>query len=44
MTARSYRFEQIIKKLRQAEVLFSQGEITGESVKKIGAIKQTYCR
>ena len=44
MARRSYRPEQIIKKLREAEVLLSQGENVGEAVRKIEVTEQTYYR
>jgi transposase-like protein len=44
MTRRSHRPEQIIKKLREAEVLLSQGSIVGEATRKIGVTEQTYYR
>ena len=44
MTKRSYRPEQIIKKLREAEVLLSQGSTIGEAARKIGVSEQTYYR
>ncbi len=44
MARRSYRPEQIIKKLREAEVLLSQGSTVGEAASKIGVTEQTYYR
>ncbi len=44
MTRRSYRPEQIIKKLREAEVLLSQGSTISEAARKIGVTEQTYYR
>ncbi len=44
MARRSYRPEQIIKKLREAEVLPSQGSTVGETARKIGVTEQTYYR
>jgi len=44
MTRRSYRPEQIISKLRGAEVLISQGSTIGEAARKIGVTEQTYYR
>ena len=44
MARRSYRPEQIIKKLREAEVLLSQGENVGEAARKIEVTEQTYYR
>jgi len=42
MVRRSYRPEQIINKLREAEVLLSQGSTVGEVARKIGVTEQTY--
>ena len=44
MARRSYRPEQIIKKLREAEVLLCQGSTIGEAARKIGVTEQTYYR
>ena len=44
MARRSYRPEQIIKKLREAEVILCQGSTIGEVARKIGVTKQTYYR
>ncbi len=44
MAKRSYRPEQIIKKLREAEVLLGQGATVGEASRKIGVTEQTYYR
>jgi len=44
MARRSYRPEQIINKLREAEVLLSQGSTAGETSRKIGVTEQTYYR
>ncbi len=44
MTKRSYRPEQIIKKLREAEILVSQGSTVGEAARKIGVREQTHYR
>ena len=44
MARRSYRPEQIINKLREAEVLVSQGATIGEAVRKIGVTDMTYYR
>ncbi len=41
MARRSYRPEQIIKKLRKAEVLLSQGSTIGEAARKIGVTDET---
>jgi len=34
--------EQIINKLREAEVLLSQGRIIGEAIRRIGVTEQIY--
>ncbi len=44
MARKSYTPEQIINKLRQAEVLLSQGATIGEANRKIGVTEQTYYR
>jgi transposase-like protein len=44
MGRRSYRPEQIINKLREAEVLLSQGSTVGEASKRIEVTEQTYYR
>jgi transposase-like protein len=44
MARRSYRPEQIINKLQEAEVLLSQGATVGEAARKIGVTEQTYYR
>jgi transposase-like protein len=44
MVRKSYTPEQIINKLRQAEVLLSQGATIGKSSRKIGVTEQTYYR
>jgi len=44
MGRRTYKAEQIIGKLREAEVLLSQGTTVGEASKKIGVTEQTYYR
>ncbi len=44
MTKRSHRPEQIISKLREAEVLLCQGSTIGESARKIGVTEQMYYR
>ena len=36
--------EQIIKKLREAEVLIAQGMITSQAARQIGVTEQTYYR
>ncbi len=42
MARRSYRPEQIIKKLREAEVLLSQGSTVSKAARKIEVTEQTY--
>ncbi len=42
MARRSYRPEQIIKNLREAEVLLSQGSTVGEAARKIEVTEQTF--
>jgi len=44
MARRGYTPEQIINKLREAEILFSQGATVGEVSKKLGVTEQTYYR
>jgi transposase-like protein len=44
MGRRSYRPEEIINKLREAEVLLSRGSTVGEASKRIGVTEQTYYR
>ena len=44
MVRRSYRLEHIINKLREAEVLLSQGSTVGEAARKIEVTEQTYYR
>lgn len=44
MAKRRYRVEQIISKLREAEVLISQGRTTSQACKQIGVSDQTYYR
>ena len=41
---RSYTPEKIINKLREVEVLLSQGWTIGEAARKIGVTEQTQCR
>ena len=40
MVKKTYTPEQIINKLREAEVLLSQGATVGEASKKIGVMEQ----
>ena len=44
MGRKTYKAEQIIGKLWEAEVLLSRGSTVGEASKKIGVTKQTYYR
>ena len=44
MGRKTYTAEQIINKLREAEVLLSQGDTVGEASRKIGVTEQTYYR
>ena len=44
MGRKTHTAEQIIGKLREAEVLLSQGGTVGEASKKIGITEQTYYR
>ena len=44
MVRRGYTPEQIMGKLRDAEILLSQGATVGEASRKIGVTEQTYFR
>jgi len=44
MTKKGYSAEQIINKLREAEVMISQGNAIANVMKKIGVTEQTYYR
>ena len=44
MVKKGYTAEQIIHKLREAEILLSQGSTVGQASKKIGVTEQTYYR
>jgi transposase-like protein len=44
MSKRGYSAEQIIAKLREAEVLIGKGETVGQVCRKIGVTEQTYYR
>ena len=44
MARRSYMPERIINKLRETEVLLSQGSTVGGAARKIGVTEQTYYR
>ena len=44
MVKKRYRAEQIINRLREVEVMLSNGSTIGEASKKIGVTEQTYYR
>ena len=44
MVRKTYTPEQIINKLREAEILINQGVSISESSRKIGVTEQTYYR
>ena len=44
MVKKSHSPEQIITKLREAEILLNQGANVGEACRKIGVTEQTYYR
>ena len=44
MARKIYSSEQIINKLREAEIILSQGSSIGEASRKIGVTEQTYYR
>jgi transposase-like protein len=44
MVRKTFKPEQIIGKLREAEVLLSQGSTVGEASRKLGVTEQTYYR
>jgi putative transposase len=44
MAVKKYSPEEIISKLREAEVLLSQGMTVAKAVKKLGIAEQTYYR
>ena len=44
MPRKSYTPEQIISKLREAEVLLSQGQTVAQACKSLGVSEQTYYR
>ena len=44
MVKKAFKPEQIIGKLREAEVLLSQGHNVGEASRKLGITEQTYYR
>ena len=44
MVRKAFKPEQIINKLREAEVLLSQGSTVGEASRKLNVTEQTYYR
>jgi transposase-like protein len=44
LVRRAFKPEQVINKLREAEVLIGQGTSVGEASRKIGVTEQTYYR
>ena len=44
MGRRTYTAEQIINKLREAEIMLSQGDSIGQASRKMGITEQTYYR
>jgi transposase-like protein len=44
LVKKAFKPEQIINKLREAEVLLSQGLTVGEVSRKLGVVEQTYYR
>ena len=44
MVRKGYTAEQIINKLREVEIIVSQGATIGEASRKIGVTEQTYYR
>jgi len=44
MVRKTYLPEQIINKLREAEILLNQGVTIAEASRKIGVTEQMYCR
>ena len=44
MARRTYTSEQIINKLREAEILLSQGSTVAETSRQLGVTEQTYYR
>lgn len=44
MVRKAFKPEQIINKLREAEVLIIQGSTIGEASRRIGVTEQTYYR
>jgi len=44
MARKRFQAEQIISKLREAEVLLTKGDTVGQVVRKLGVTEQTYYR
>ncbi len=44
MVRKAFKPERIINKLREAEILLSQGSTVGEASRKLGVTQQTYYR
>ena len=44
MPRKQYTVEEIIQKLREAEVLISQGQTVGQAARRLGITEQTYYR
>ena len=44
MARKRYNAEEIIHRLREADVLFGQGETVGQVCKQLGVVEQTYYR
>ncbi len=44
MARKRFQAEQIISKLREAEVLLAKGDTVGQVVRKLGVTEQTYYR
>jgi len=44
MGRKTFTAEQVIGKLREAEILLSQGDSVGEASRKLGVTEQTYYR
>ena len=44
MVKKAFKPEQIINKLREAEILLGQGATVGEASRKLGVTEQTYYR
>ena len=44
MARKRYNAEEIIHKLREADVLLGQGQMVGQVCKRLGVVEQTYYR